>query len=123
MNRGKACLTFIFFMIISPLLLIQGQNSRFWDLSKFMRIPNIPSGFIIEKALYVLFASILVIYTPILFIMGRLEESLKYQYSLVTFMLTVIATLLYSFLLANVVLYLFDKGKSLLKKTHYRKIN
>lgn len=118
MSRKKVYMTIVFFLIISPLLLIEGQNKRFWDLSKFMRIPNIPSGFIIEKALYVLFASTLIIYTPILFIMGRIEEGLKYQYSLITFMLIVIATLLYSYFLANIALYLFDKGKLLLKKTH-----
>lgn len=117
MSRKKVYMTIVFFLIISPLLLIEGQNKRFWDLSKFMRIPAIPSGIIIERILYVLFCVVIAIYTPILFIMGRIEEGLKYQYSLITFILTAIATLLYSYLLANIALYLFDKGKLLLKRT------
>lgn len=109
-------MTIVFFLIISPLLLIQGQNNRFWDLSKYMRIPAIPSGIIIEKILYILFCSVIVIYTPILFIMGILDEGLKYQYPLIAFIFTVIATLLYSYLLANIALYLFNKIKLFLKK-------
>lgn len=116
MNKIKVGLTIVFFLIISPLLLIQGQNNRFWDLSKYMRIPAIPSGIIIEKILYILFCSLIVIYTPILFIIGRIEEGLKYQYSLITFIFTVIATLLYSYLLANITLFMLNKGKIFLSK-------
>lgn len=116
MNRKKIYMTIVFFLIISPLLLIQGQNSRFWDLSRYMRIPAIPSEIIIEKILYILFCLVIVIYTPILFIMGRIEEGLKYQYSLITFIFTVIATLLYSYLLANIALYVSYKLKLLISR-------
>lgn len=119
MNRKKVYMTIVFFLIVSPLLLIQGQNNRFWDLSKYMRIPAIPSGIIIEKILYILLCSVIVIYTPILFIIGRLEEGLKYQYSLITFILTVFATLLYSYLLASIALYLSNKIKLLLKESNF----
>lgn len=120
MNRKKTYLTILFILIISPLLLIEGQNKRFWDLSKYMRIPAIPSGIIIEKTLYLLFGLVIVIYTPILFIMGRLEEGFKYQYSTITFIFTVIASLLYSYLLASIVLYVFNWGKLLFKRSSTR---
>lgn len=120
MNKIKVGLTLVFFLIFLPLLVTLGQNYGFWNSNNFIWMPKIPSGLIVEKILYILISLAIVIYTPILFIIGKLEEVLKYQFSAVTFIFTVITTLVYCYLLSSIILFIFNKGKFLLKK-HFNK--
>lgn len=121
MHKIKVGLPLVFFLIFLPLLLVLGQNYGFWNLNKFIWIPKIPSGIIIEKILYLLIGLAIVIYTPILFIIGILEEILKYQFATITFIFTVITTLLYCYLLSSIILLMFSKIKLLLKRRHFNK--
>lgn len=120
MNKIRVGLTLVFFLIFLPLLVTLGQNYGFLNSNNFIWMPKIPSGLIVEKILYILIGLAIVIYTPMLFIIGKLEEVLKYQFSAVTFIFTVMTTLVYCYLLSSIILFLFNKGKLLLKK-HFNK--
>lgn len=112
MSKIKVGLSLMIFLIFLPLLLVLGQNYRFWNLSKLIKLVSVNIN---ESALFLLFYPIFIFFMPIGFIIGKFEEVLKYQYPLITFIFTVITTLLYCYLLSSIILFMFSKGKLLLK--------
>ncbi len=118
MSKIKVGLFFIFFLLFSPLLLILGQNYRFWGLSKFTRLIEVNIN---EKTLLLFFYPIFIIFMPIGFIIVQLEKVLKYQYPIITFIFTIIATLLYCFLLSNIILIVLLVLKKFISKKNRSK--
>jgi len=106
MNKNKKILSFFIFLVFSPLLIIEGQNYKLWDLNNFFVI--LSENFS-EKILYYLFYPIFILYQPTVILFGTFEKILNNQSHIFAFIFILFLTLLYCYLLSSIIFFILKK--------------